>query len=228
VDYAKPHAYTSTMQPNERLRELEARTSRLPAGARRDQIVAEAAVLFAHRGYHGTSMQDIAERVGMLKGSLYAHVANKEEILLEIVSTAARLFTDAVRPIMLGDDVPAAKLRAALSAHLGVIAGNRAEATVFLFEWRHLDGQPLRWFQEVRERYEVMWDTLVDAVQEADVLPNTVEPRTVVRLILSAAAGACHWAPESPDTGAQFLADALADLLLGRAADWPMQSLRDL
>jgi TetR/AcrR family transcriptional regulator, cholesterol catabolism regulator len=204
------------MQPNERLADLEGRPSRVPAGGRRDQIVVEAAALFADRGYHGTSMQDIAEQVGMLKGSLYAHVANKEEILLEIVSTAARLFTDAVRPIVLSDDAPAAKFRAALSAHLGVIAGSRAEATVFLFEWRHLDGQPLRWFREVRERYEAMWDSLVGAAQGADLLPHTVEPRTIVRLILSAAAGACHWAPESPDPKTQPLAEALADLLLDR------------
>ncbi|MGH2345103.1 MAG: TetR/AcrR family transcriptional regulator [Chloroflexota bacterium] len=219
LNRSRARAYTACMQPNDRLSELEARPPRLPASGRRDQIVAEAAALFADRGYHGTSMQDIAERVGMLKGSLYAHVANKEEILLEIVSTAARLFTDAVRPVMLRADAPAATLRDALSAHMEVIAGSRAEATVFLFEWRHLEGQPLRWFREARERYEAMWDTLVRAAQGAGVLPGTVEPRTVVRLILSAAAGACHWALESAESEATPIAEALADLLLHHAAE---------
>lgn len=203
------------MEPNDRLSELEAPLSRPPVGARRDQIVAEAAALFADQGYHGTSMQDIAERVGMLKGSLYAHVANKEEILLEIVSTASRLFTDAVQPVVRGEDPPAAKLRRALAAHLSVIEANRAEATVFLFEWRHLEGQPLRWFGEVRERYEVLWDGVVGACQTADVLVGTIETRLAVRLLLSAAAGACQWGPAAADSR---VADALADLVLGQSS----------
>ncbi len=217
--------YTQTVEPNDRLSDFEAYSARPAIGARRDQIISVAAALFASQGYHGTSMQDIAERVGMLKGSLYAHVANKEEILLEIVSTASRLFTDAVRPVLLDDDPPTFKLRRALVAHLSVIAENRAAATVFLFEWRHLDGQPLRWFGEVRERYESLWDGLVGTGQAAGVLTSAVEPRMAVRLMLSAAAGACQWAPDLSDAAGLRIADALADLVLRPGASWaPPQS----
>jgi TetR/AcrR family transcriptional regulator, cholesterol catabolism regulator len=209
------------MEPNDRLSDFEARQARPLIGARRDQIVSVAAVLFADQGYHGTSMQDIAERVGMLKGSLYAHVANKEEILLEIISTASRLFTDAIGPILQEDDPPAFKLRRAVVAHLSVIAENRALATVFLFEWRHLEGQPLRWFGEVRERYEVLWDGLIAAGQAAGVLAGTVEPRMAVRLMLAAAAGACHWAPVLSGSSGLPVADALADLVLRQGSAWP-------
>jgi TetR/AcrR family transcriptional regulator, cholesterol catabolism regulator len=213
-------AYTQNMEPNDRLSDFDAPAVRPLIGARRDQIVSAAAVLFAEQGYHGTSMQEIAERVGMLKGSLYAHVANKEEILLEIVSTASRLFTDAVRPVMLDDDPPAFKLRRALVAHLSVIAANRAVATVFLFEWRHLEGQPLRWFGEVRERYEALWDGLIDMGQAAGALTEAVEPRMAVRLMLSAAAGACQWIPEISDGAGLRIADALADLVLRHGSSW--------
>jgi len=202
------------------LRYSEAYSVGPTVGSRRDQIVSAAAVLFANQGYHGTSMQDIAEQVGMLKGSLYAHVANKEEILLEIVSTAARLFTDAVRPVLMDDDPPAFKLRRALVAHLSVIVANRAAATVFLFEWRHLEGQPLRWFGEVRERYEVLWDGLIGVGQAAGILTGAVEPRLAVRLMLSAAAGACQWAPELSEAAGLRIADALADLVLRHGSSW--------
>src|SRR5947209_3285787 len=89
---------------------------RPPVGARREQIVEEAATLFSVKGYHGTSMQDIAERVGLLKGSLYAHVANKEEVLLEIVSTASRHFMAAVEPAARGEEPAPERLRLALRA----------------------------------------------------------------------------------------------------------------
>jgi AcrR family transcriptional regulator len=208
------------MEPNDRLSDFEASSARPPIGARRDQIVSAAAILFADQGYHGTSMQDIAERVGMLKGSLYAHVANKEEILLEIVSTASRLFTDAVRPVLQEADPPAFKLRRAMAAHLSVIAANRAVATVFLFEWRHLEGQPLRWFGEARERYEALWDGLISAGQTAGVLSSAIETRMAVHLILSAAAGACQWAPVLSESAGFKIADALADLVLRQGSSW--------
>jgi TetR/AcrR family transcriptional regulator, cholesterol catabolism regulator len=112
-------------------------------------------------------------------------------------------------------------LRRAVVAHLSVIAENRALATVFLFEWRHLEGQPLRWFGEVRERYEVLWDGLIAAGQAAGVLAGTVEPRMAVRLMLAAAAGACHWAPVLSGSSGLPVADALADLVLRQGSAWP-------
>jgi len=203
------------MQPNERLLDDLEREYRPAAGARREQIVLEAAELFAIRGYHGTSMQDIAERVGMLKGSLYAHVANKEEILLEIVSTTARVFTAAVEPIARGDSAHGTRLRQALRAHLAVIAENRASATVFLVEWRHLEGQPLRWFIEARGRYEALWQGMLAEGLATGTLPPRLEPRMAARLLLAAAGGACQWLADPAGPTSEAIADSLADLLFG-------------
>jgi TetR/AcrR family transcriptional regulator, cholesterol catabolism regulator len=52
---------------------------------RRDEIVAAAKQLFATNGYDATSIKEIADAVGLLKGSLYYHVSSKEEILGSIV-----------------------------------------------------------------------------------------------------------------------------------------------
>ena len=211
--------YTASMQPNERLLDSPHNDLRPPVGARREQIVLEAAALFAVRGYHGTSMQDIAERVGMLKGSLYAHVANKEEILLEIVSTTERVFTAAVAPIARGDGDHQSRLRQALRAHIEVISRHRASATVFLFEWRHLDGQPLRWFGEVRGRYEALWQGMLAEGLAAGAFPSSLEPRMTTRLLLAAAGGACHWLEDPACPRGDVIADSLADLFLGRQRD---------
>lgn len=59
----------------------------LPAEAEgsRGLILRESLMLFAERGYGATTVRDIAERVGMLSGSLYSHFASKETILAELV-----------------------------------------------------------------------------------------------------------------------------------------------
>jgi AcrR family transcriptional regulator len=53
-----------------------------------EKIRSAAARLFAERGYYNTSMQDIAERVGITKGSLYHHIPGKEAILDSLVFRA--------------------------------------------------------------------------------------------------------------------------------------------
>ncbi len=111
-------------------------------GTRREQIVAAAAELFSVQGYHATTMDDIGKRVGLLKGSLYAHVANKEELLLEIVSTAARCFTTALQPVACGTESAPLKLRLALRAHLHTAWDLGPLARVFLTEAQHLQRAP--------------------------------------------------------------------------------------
>ncbi len=53
--------------------------------SKKQEILAAAEELFRERGYVATSMADIAAKVGLLKGSLYAHFPSKEDLLLQIV-----------------------------------------------------------------------------------------------------------------------------------------------
>src|SRR5207247_4539171 len=59
---------------------------------RRDELTRQAARLFAERGYHGTSMGDLAQAMGVQKGSLYAHTPSKQDLLLETMREGARAF----------------------------------------------------------------------------------------------------------------------------------------
>ncbi len=67
-----------------RLEHTRSRTRRAQT-SRRDEIMAAAKRLFAEKGYDATSIEDIADQVGLLKGSLYHHIVSKEELLVTIV-----------------------------------------------------------------------------------------------------------------------------------------------
>src|SRR3954462_11571105 len=105
--------------------------------ARRSELTREAAKLFARKGYHGTSIGDIAEAMGVQKGSLYSHIASKEDLLYETLQEGAAAF-HAAREGIPADPPPVDKIRAALRGHLRVVGEQLDVATVFVQEWRYL------------------------------------------------------------------------------------------
>ncbi len=82
-------------------------------GTRRNELTRQAARLFAEKGYHGTSVGDLAEAMGVQKGSLYAHIDSKADLLWDVARDGAAAFHAALDTVP--DDAPATeKIRLAL------------------------------------------------------------------------------------------------------------------
>src|SRR5213080_1792020 len=108
--------------------------------SRRNDLTRIAARLFAEQGYHGTSTADLAEAMGVQKGSLYAHIESKADLLWEVAREGAEAFQAALDAVP--DEGPIVeRIRAALRAHLRVVAEQLDIATVFVREWRYLEGE---------------------------------------------------------------------------------------
>src|SRR5919204_2455259 len=121
--------------------------------ARRSELTRQAARLFAQKGYHGTSIGDLAAAMGVQKASLYAHIASKEDLLYETMREGADAFHAALDAI--DERLPATeKVRRALRAHLRIVAEQLDVATVFVQEWRYLEGARREEFIAERRRYE--------------------------------------------------------------------------
>ena len=107
---------------------------------RRSELTRQAARLFAEKGYHGTSIGDLAEAMGVQKGSLYHHIASKGDLLWDVARDGAAAFHAALDAI----DDGSGRSRScvlALRAHLRVVAEQLDIATVFVREWRYLEGE---------------------------------------------------------------------------------------
>jgi AcrR family transcriptional regulator len=100
----------------------------LPTDAR---IRAAATELFYERGYHATTVRDIAGLVGIKAGSLYNHFPGKQDILFRICFDTAHLLLDgATARIAEADDDVEARLRAFVTWHVEFHAVNRFAARV--------------------------------------------------------------------------------------------------
>src|SRR3712207_3339127 len=171
---------------------------------RRSELTRQAARLFAERGYHGTSIDQLAKAMGVQKGSLYAHIASKQELLYATMREGSDAFhgaLDAIDEGMRATD----RIRLALRAHLRVVAEQLDVATVFIREWRYLEGERAAEFLAERRRYEERFRALFREGRELGELRTDLDDHAAVLLVLSAANWAYPGLPEDADT------DDLAD-----------------
>ncbi len=179
---------------------------------RRDEVLATAEELFALRGYHATSVRDIANALNIKGGSLYAHIETKEDLLWEILGAAADRFFDAATPIVESDLIPIEKLRKAIAAHVGVVTQSASSASVYSTQWRHLGEARRSAFAQRRDQYEQTFRSLVrDCIREGTFAD--VDEKFATLLIFSSINWIYQWyhpdGPMTPEEIARKLTDML-------------------
>src|SRR5437764_7311566 len=179
---------------------------------RRNELTRQAARLFAEKGYHGTSISDLAEAMGVQKGSLYAHISSKQDLLYETMAEGARAFHSGLDAIDEGLSA-SEKIRAALRSHLRVVSAQLDVATVFVREWRYLEGERREEILAERRRYEERFRALFREGRELGELRADLDDATAALLALSAANWAYTWLRAETDT------DQLADRFYGLLVD---------
>jgi len=182
------------------------------ATARRDVLLATAERLFAARGYHATSVRDIAEAMAIKAGSLYAHIETKEDLLWEILTAAADRFFEAADPIVQSDLLPIEKLRRLIASHVQVITDGSSLAAVYMNEWRHLTDLRRTEFAARRDAYEALVRDMVrDGIRSGDLAD--LDEKFATLLILSSMNWIYQWyradGPMTPEEIARKLTEML-------------------
>ena len=147
----------------------------------------------------------------MQKGSLYSHIESKADLLWDVAREGAEAFHLALDQVP--DEGPVVeRIRAALRGHLRVVAQQLDVATVFIREWRYLEGERRATFVAERRRYEERIRALFREGREHGELRTDLDDGTAALLTLSAANWASTWIRPGSDTDG--LADRFTALLL--------------
>ena len=179
--------------------------------SRKAELTRAAARLFAEKGYHGTSVGDLADALGVQKGSLYSHIDSKADLLWEVAREGAEAFHAALDTVP--DEGPVVeRIRLALCAHLRVVAEQLDIATVFVREWRYLEGERRERYVAERRHYEERFRALFREGREHGELRTDLDDGTATLLVLSSANWAYTWLRPGADT--DDLADRFTALLL--------------
>ena len=97
-------------------------SDRLPAAQRRRQLLDVALVRFAERGFHGTSMDDVAEAAGVTKPVLYQHFGSKRDLYLELLDDVGAQLLSAIAAATTSAGRPRAQVEAGFAAYLEVVS----------------------------------------------------------------------------------------------------------
>lgn len=168
--------------------------------------------LFSQRGYHGTTMRELARSLDLRGASLYSHIASKEEVLWEIVHRAAGEFLAQAEAVP-QDIAPQEQLVRLIHGHLAVIANELPNATVFFQEWKFLE-QPLREkITALRDAYEGHFRRVIEEGTRQGVF-HVSDTRLATLFVLSSLNWTYQWFHADGALTMEQLADQYSTLIL--------------
>jgi len=178
-----------------------------------ESILEVATGLFSEAGYSGTTIRDIAKGVGVLPGSLYAHIETKEDLLLGIVEVGIDHFLEAAETID-RDATPSDRMRMLIRAHVEVVAENPQRTLVVFHQWRYLTGANRARILEKRARYEDIFRKIMQDGLTAGEFDSSLDPKIAVLSILGALNWTAEWyRPDGPKSAA-VVSDQIATAVL--------------
>jgi AcrR family transcriptional regulator len=193
----------------------------MPRPSQKDQILAAARRLFSRKGYHGTTIREIADEAGLLSGSLYAHIQSKEDLLFEIADEGAQAFLAAAASVAGRPGSTAERIREGLRAHVRVVAEHLEAAKVFFHEWQALSDERRAIIQRKRDEYEAYWARLLaDGIEEGSLRGD--DPKFARLLLLSAANWVYQWYRPDGALKPEEIADRFWQLLMDGLAARPL------
>jgi len=177
-------------------------------------IVRESIRLFAEHSYPVVGMRDLSKAVGLQPGSLYAHISSKEDLLMLIVEEGITNYIDAISVAIDTDEPADVRLRAAIRAHMRVLADTVEQTKVTFNQWRYLAPENRARVVGLRQQYEDLFLKVAQQGIKDGELRQVPHLKASLLSVIGGLNFAAEWySPEKPETP-EALGDAIADLLL--------------
>lgn len=159
------------------------------ATMREEEIIGAAVKLFTQKGYINTSMDDIAEAVGLTKGGLYHHVGRKEDLLTAIHDQILDTFFSRVEAAVRTETQPARKLDEWIRAHVTVMRDFQPQIKIFFTEVDNLSEENFRRMIRKRDAAQRMLRDILAEGMDTGAFRSDVNPNIVSFMIL----GMINW-----------------------------------
>ena len=194
------------------------RAQRKPSSATRQRRTAEiidaAAHIFALRGFHGASTQDIADVLGVRQASLYYYFPSKEVALEMVCARGVEGFVEAAIGVTEAPGTAGQKIAGLIASHLNPLRNRGDYVNVFLNERRHLPTESRRRVgRHSRAIEKIFEDVLRAGVEDGEFRPD-LDARLTALAILGMANAVATWYDQERGAPIERIAREFAALVL--------------
>jgi AcrR family transcriptional regulator len=189
-------------------------SERKPREERWVELIEVATQVFYEKGYDGASLQDIADRLGMLKGSLYYYFQSKEDLLFDLISAVHKEGLEVVRSRSEVAGDPLVRLESVIRGHVEHTCRNLVPTAVFLHEMSAL---PLERRNEVlgsEHAYQGVFRDLVEEGQKDGLVRDDLDPRLAALSILGSANWVYRWFRPGGAFSPEQIGSEMADMAI--------------
>lgn len=190
---AGKHPAQHSAQHTIAVRKYAATGDRKPRDERWAQLLEVAAQVFSEKGYAGTSLQEIASRTGILKGSIYYYIKTKEDLLAHLLRETYDKGLQAIRPIAEGEGNPIERLAAMIRGHIEYVCTDRARTAVFIHEYKRLSAEQRKQFLGEDHLYRNLFQKVIAEGQKAGLLQPKLDAKLAALCLLGSLNSLYEW-----------------------------------
>ncbi|HVD86241.1 MAG TPA: TetR/AcrR family transcriptional regulator [Solirubrobacterales bacterium] len=184
--------------------------------ARRREVVATAARLFAERGYAATSISELTEATGLAAGGLYHYIEGKDDLLIAICDELLEPLLARAREIVATEAPPLEQLRALVTAWVGHVVEHRHHMLVFTQERQAIEHER-RWrrVRSQRKAFEKMLEEVFSR-GEADGSMTFADRRLALLALLGMVNYTPQWVRPNGRLSPMEIAEGYCAMVLGK------------
>ncbi|MGH3627141.1 MAG: TetR/AcrR family transcriptional regulator [Sciscionella sp.] len=197
---------------------------RKPREQRWAQLIEVATEVFFEKGYEAASLQDIADRLGMLKGSLYYYIHSKEDLLFDVISEVHRVGLANIESLAEQGDGALERLHNVVVGHLEHECHNLTRTAVFLHELQALPPHRQQAIIGGEHAYRAVFSHLIQDGQREGSVRDDLDPKLAALSVLGSINWVYRWFRPGGEFTPRQIGEQFADMIMrGLASEsaWP-------
>lgn len=187
---------------------------------RRQEILDAAAQVFYEKGYEAASTRDIADHVGILKGSLYYYVKSKEDFLFEIIKTNHETALASLEEVRAMEGDALTKLAAVVRTHVEHFTAHFVESVVYFRDFRSLSPERQAVINAEGDAYLDLVRSIIRQGQKEGSIDARLDARSMGLGVVGTLNSIVHWyRPGGRDSPAKIASQLSAVIVTGVATE---------
>lgn len=178
------------------------------------KVLDAAAAVFAEKGYLGTTMQNIATKIGIRQSSLYYYASSKEALLEAVCAVGIQGFLDTAERTSMSDQNASEKIRSIILGHLEPLKRQPDYVQVFLNCRKHLRKSSRQTIGTQARGYEDVIENILRQGVEAGELREDLDCRLTTLIILDIGNSVPQWLKKQKSLKIEHIAQHFASVLL--------------